>query len=789
MKAIFKRIFWVCVSLAFIGFLVGTVFLVYLELGLPNVQTLKNVQLQEPLRIYSADGKLIAQYGAERRRPVTLDEVPKKMIEATLATEDERYYSHGGIDIWGLGRAALVLITTGHKAQGGSTITMQVARNYFLTRKKTYTRKIREILLSFKINHVLSKDKVLELYFNKIFYGNRAYGAQAAAYTYYGKPLKDLSVPELAVLAGLPKAPSTLNPIYNPQAALDRRNHVLTRMHDQGYISDDEYKAYIKTPLTASLHGPHIQLKAPYVAAMVQQAMVDKYGEDAYSKGFRVYTTIDSHDQDAANRAVFEGEMHYMRRHGYLGPNQNFGQTVPDDLTAWQDRLQKIRTVNLLQPAVVIGLADQKATVMLKTGDLVTIPWSGLSWARKQYFENGQEYLAPKPDSASDILKVGDVVWIYQGQHWWLAQNPKAQAALVAMNPENGAVKALVGGFSYGDSKFNRVVQAYRQPGSSFKPFIYSAALEKGFSLSSMINDAPVVMESDNQVWRPENDTRKFYGMTSLKEALMQSRNLVSIRLLQLIGIPYALDYATRFGFQREQMPDSLSLALGTASVTPMQMALGYSLFANGGYRVVPHLIHKVVLNTGDTIYQADLPLSCEACIGDPNAAPPQNLAPQMITPQNAYLMTMAMQDVINNGTAKAALSLNRTDLAGKTGTTNDKRDAWFCGFNHHLVATAWMGFDNNQPLYEFGNQAALPIWIDFMRAALKNEPESVMPEPLGLVRVKINPKTGMLATPGEADAVFSTFRENNVPQQSGGSNVSGSDSSGVKETLEQQVY
>ncbi|PIQ43075.1 MAG: peptidase [Gammaproteobacteria bacterium CG11_big_fil_rev_8_21_14_0_20_46_22] len=789
MKKFFKRLFWACVALAFIVCLLATVLLVYLEAGLPNVKTLKDVQLQQPLRIYTADDQLIAEYGAKRRIPVTLDQIPKMMIDASLATEDERFYSHGGIDIWGLGRAALVLVTTGRKAQGGSTITMQVARNYFLTRKKTYIRKLREILLSMRINHELSKDKVLELYFNKIFYGNRAYGLQAAAFTYYGKPLKQLTVPQMAMLAGLPKAPSTLNPLYNPQAALDRRNHVLTRMRDQGYISKADYQQYVKAPLTASYHGPRVEVKAPYVAAMVQKAMAEKYGQDAYEKGLDVYTTINSADQLAANQAVFTGEMQYDRRHGYRGVLKSFGTKVPDDLTAWQDALQKIKTVNRLQPAVVIGLADQSATIMLANGKLETIPWAGLSWARKQYMKNGQEYLAPKPNAASDILALGDVIFTYKTTHGWLAEVPAAEAVLIAMHPENGAIKALVGGFSYASSQFNRATQANRQPGSSFKPFIYSAALDKGFTLASMLNDAPVVLEDNDQLWRPENDTRKFYGMTSLKEALMQSRNLVSIRLLQLIGIPYAIDYATRFGFQRDQLPNSLSLALGTASVTPMQMLTGYAVFANGGYKVVPHLIDHVTMNDTQTIYQANLPQACEACLTDAQATPPDNVAPQVITPQNAYLMTLAMQDVIKHGTAQTALSLKRDDLAGKTGTTNDKRDAWFSGYNHDLVATAWMGFDSPRPLYEFGNQAALPIWIDFMGKALDGAPESVMPEPPGLVRVKINPKTGALAAPGEADAVFETFRQNDVPAQSSDSVAPSADSNQVKETLEQQVY
>lgn len=789
MRTWLKKIAWFILGLIFVCFIIGLVFIVYIEAELPDVNTLKNVQLQVPLRIYSADNKLIAEYGVERRNPVTLEQIPKKLINATLATEDERYYSHGGVDFWGLGRAALVLITTGHKAQGGSTITMQVARNYFLTRKKTYMRKIREILLAFKIDHNLSKNDVLILYFNKIFYGNRAYGVAAASHTYYGEKLNQLTLPQIAMIAGLPKAPSTLNPLYNPDAALSRRNHVLTRMHDRHFITDSEYQQAMHTPITASYHGPKIEVNAPYVASMIQQAMEQKYGQDIYDKGLDVYTTINSQDQQAANQSIFNGVLNYDRRHGYRGTSKSLGSSVPNDLTDWQNSLQKANPINGLLTAAIIGLNDKNATALLSNGQIMKISWSGLSWARKQYFKNGQEYLANKPTQASDILKIGDVVRVYKQKHWWLAQFPQVEAAIVALNPHNGAIKALVGGFNYNKSKFNRITQAYRQPGSSFKPFIYSAALAKGYTLSSMINDAPVVLENNDQFWRPQNDTRKFYGMTSLENALMQSRNLVSIRLLSLIGIPYAINYSTRFGFKPEELPKSLSLALGTASVTPLQMAKGYAVFANGGYRVTPHLINKVNAD-GNTIYQANLPLACDACIANPKAAPPNSTAPQVITPQNAYLMTIAMKAVIQSesGTGTPAKALKRHDLAGKTGTTNDKRDAWFSGYNNDIVSTAWMGFDTPRSLYEFGNQAALPIWIDFMRNALKGTPIANMPEPTGLVSVRINPKTGMLASPGEDDASFAIFRQQYAPTQTS-ANTSSSHTDRVKETLEQQIY
>ena len=777
--------------------------IIYFESQLPTVNELKDVHLQIPLRIYASDGKLVAEYGGKRRIPVGLNQIPLTVINATLSTEDQRYFSHSGVDFRGLARAAFVLVLTGRKKQGGSTITMQVARNYFLSRRKTYTRKIKEILLALKIDHIFSKNKVLELYFNKIFYGNHAYGIAAAAQVYYGKQLNQLTLPQAAMLAGLPKAPSAINPIANANKALKRRNHVLWRMHDEKFITDDVYAKAVLAPITAKYHKLKIQLKAPYVTEAVRKEMRAEYGKTVYSQGLNVYTTINSRLQKAANFALFQGVMAYDKRHGYRGPEKSLGNTVPDDLTIWQKALKKIPIANGLGPAVVIAVNDQAktATVLLQYGDETTIQWPNMRWARRQSFDKtGEELLGVRPRKPSDIVKIGDVIRVNNDKKWELSQLPQVEAALVVMNPKTGGVLAMAGGFNYSKNKFNHVIQAYRQPGSSFKPFVYSAALAKGFTLASMINDAPVVLRANSEsgLWRPENDTGKFYGPTSLKQALIKSRNLVSIRLLQLIGLSYATDYVTRFGFRPNQLPHGLSLALGTAEVTPLQMVTGYAVFANSGHQVYAHLINRITDSTGKVIYKTSSPYVCNAkCQSkihlnninqETKALSPRPMAQQVITPQNAYLITHALQDVILYGTGRPALVLQRPDLAGKTGTTNKKKDAWFSGYNRKLVATSWMGFDSPRPLFEYGAQAALPIWIDFMRVALKGKSLANVPQPPGIVTIRINPKTGQRAIPGSKKAIFEMFREQYIPKftsHSQNNNLY----NGTSDNLEQQLY
>lgn len=757
LRKIARHAFWGFMSLAVTLLILILIAYFYLIIQLPNVDALNNVQLQVPLKIYTSDGQLIGEFGEIRRSPITLDQVPKQLINAVLATEDQRYYEHPGVDVFGLFRATRELIVTGKPTQGASTITMQVARNFFLTRKKTFSRKTKEILLALKINQELSKEKILELYLNQIYLGQRAYGVASAAQVYYGKTLNELTLPEMAMIAGLPQAPSRDNPISYPQGAMERRNHVLERMLEQGYIHKKDYLHAIAAPNTASYHGQRIAVEAPYVAEMVRTAMYAQYGEAAYTSGYEVYTTLNSSLQTYADQALRNGLLAYDRRHGYRGPEQNLGSQI--DIHAWTEELEQLPVFNHLKPAAVIRVDSDSATALLANGETIQIPWSGMSWARR-YLDN--QYVGPAPNQPSDVVKIGDVirVQLVSGQ-WQLAEVPKVQGAIVVLNPKDGSVLALCGGFSFAQSHFNRVIQALRQPGSNFKPFIYSAALDKGFTLASIINDAPIVQGnySDDSIWRPVNDTLKFYGPTRLRVGLIESRNLVSIRLLQSMGIRYALDYVSRFGFDSSKLPHTLSLALGSGSVTPLQIVNGYAVFANGGYRVTPYLIDHVEDAEDKIIYKAHLPVVCEN-----NCAPHQLQAPRVITPQNTYLITSALQDVIRKGTGEGALVLKRQDVAGKTGTTNEQMDAWFSGFNSDLVATVWVGFDSPESLYEYGAQAAIPIWVQFMQNALQGKPEDSMPQPPGIINVRIDPNSGALASPDQQNAIFELFSQQTAP-------------------------
>jgi penicillin-binding protein 1A len=693
--------------------------------------------------------------------------VPKPLIQAILATEDQRFYSHPGVDFIGLFRAFKVLVGTGQKSQGASTITMQVARNFFLSHKKTYIRKLREILLALKIERSFSKDKILELYLNKVYFGNHAYGVAAAANVYYGKTPDQLTLAEMAMIAGLPQAPSKNNPLARPQAALVRRNHVLLRMLGVGDITKAQYNQAIHAPDHASYHGPLVAVNAPYVAETIRQDMEQRFGQAAYDHGYSVYTTIDGALQNAANRDLQQGLVAYTERHGYYPAKQKLTQNRPDWRANWQKQLSDLAlSDNVLQPAGVLQADDDTIQALLANGQTIAIPLEGWSWAAPA-LRNGARGSAP--EQASAVTQTGDVIWVQHlaDNSWRLESLPQIQGALVALNPQNGAVLALAGGYDYSLSQFNRATQAQRQPGSTFKPFIYSAALEKGFTLASTINDSPVVTTDtgEDSVWRPRNDTRKFSGFTRLREGLVNSLNMVSIRLLQEIGIPYAVDYASRFGFDSKQLPQSLSLALGTGVVSPMAIATGYSVFANGGYRITPFYIDHITDEDQQVIFTANPPHACAACIIDPTLTGSQtNLAPQVIAPQNAYLITQALQDVIANGTGKAALTLQRKDLAGKTGTTNDKVDAWFSGFNSQITATVWIGYDDLTPTYEYGADSALSIWVEFMRKALAGMPYSTMPQPPGIVTARIDPETGLLAGVNQTDAIFEVFRQGTEP-------------------------
>jgi len=741
-----------------------------IEPQLPSIEVLRDVQLQEPLRIYASDRRLLAEFGEKRRNPVKISQVPDAMVHAFLAAEDDRFFEHAGVDFQGLLRAAVELLRTGKKRQGGSTITMQVARNFFLSSEKTYLRKLTEILLAYKIEGSLSKEEILELYLNKIYLGQRAYGVEAAAQVYYGMSIADLSVARMAMIAALPKAPSRINPINSPEAAVDRRNYVLGRMYQLGYLDTAAYETAIAEPDGASLHRVQAEASAAYVAEMVRHEMVERYGASVYTSGYEVVTTIDVPRQAAATRALRKDLLDYSKRHGYRGAEAsiNLDQVQQDERVGL---LADFVPVGGLEPALVTRVDEKSIEVLLKSDETLVIGWDGISWARPYRSVNR---LGPAPKQAGDVVATGDIVRVSSTDKGWvLAQIPVVEGALVSLLPTDGAIVALVGGFDFNRSKFNRATQAKRQPGSSFKPIIYSAALEKGFTPASIINDAPVVFDDSEleSTWRPENYSGQFYGPTRLREALYRSRNLVSIRILRAIGAGYAATYAENFGFSSEELPHDLTLALGSASVTPLQMARAYAVLANGGYLIEPYYIRSIYNASGEVIFMADSPVVCEHCpaVLDEIATGMQkqvNLAPQVLSPQNVWLMTSMMRDVIQRGTGTRARVLGRSDLAGKTGTTNDQMDGWFSGFNYALVATAWVGFDKLEPLGrgETGGRSALPMWIDYMREALKGIKEVVQQPPEGLVTVRIDPVTGLLARSGQQDAIFETFMEDSVP-------------------------
>lgn len=752
----------------------------YLEPSLPSIENLKSVKFQVPLRVYSSDNKLIAEFGEMRRIPLNYNAIPEPMIQAFLAAEDDRFFEHPGVDYKGLMRAAYQLMLTGERRQGGSTITMQVARNFFLSSEKTFTRKFNEIFLSLRIEHELTKEEILELYLNKIYMGNRAYGVGAAAMVYYGKTVDQLTLPQIAMIAGLPKAPSRYNPLADPERSLQRRDYVLGRMAKLGFISDQEELAARAIPITAALHTAQTEADAPYIAEMVRAEMFDRYANDAYTTGFDVYTTIDSELQSVANQALRNNLQAYDLRHGYRGAEQHLNLSGSEDDQTLDALLRDHRIVGDLLPAIVTGIEEQSATLYLGEGRYETLSWEGLEWARPFINENRS---GPKPKNTSEIIKPGDLVRVLATKGdkettFRLAQIPAAESAFVALDPDNGAIKALAGGYDFYHSKFNRVTQAMRQPGSGFKAIIYSAALEAGFTAASLINDAPVVFDDPSLegAWRPENYSGKFFGPTRLRYALTKSRNLVSIRLLRSMGIKHALEHARKFGFDPNDLPHNLSLALGSGAVTPLQMASAYAILANGGFRVEPNFISRIEKDNGELIFQATPATVCDGCTEENSLGLP--IAPRVISPQNHYLMNSMMRDVISRGTAIKARSLGRKDLAGKTGTTNDQRDAWFNGFNRSLVAITWVGFDSSKPLGrgEVGGRAALPAWIEFMRTALKDVPEQPLKVPTGMVTVRIDPKTGKRASVDQDDAIFEVFRSENAPREISSEAASNSD-------------
>ena len=831
MKKLAKIVSWL--------FAVGSIFLIagvlyiYAVLlpGLPSIDHLEDTQYQVPLRIYDRNEVLLAEFGEHRRIPVNFEKIPRNLVDAVVAVEDDQFWNHAGVDLYALMAAAYEVLTTGRKTRGGSTITMQVARNFFLSPEQTYSRKFNEILLALKIERELSKEKIMELYLNKIFLGHRAYGISAASQVYYDKKLADLTLAQSAMIAGLPKAPSKYNPVSNPERALIRRNYILGRMRILDYITEEELQAALDEPISAELHRARVAAEAQYVAEQVRAQLFEEYGEEVYQSGLKVYTTIDGELQAEANRALRRALLDYNRRHGYRGVIDNIDLSLVEE-DPFEEDLVTDNRVGGLRKGIVTGIVEAdpgksadgsdatpaSATLLISTFEQVSVPFEeGIDWAAAFIDEDNQ---GPKPTRVADVLKLGDVVWLEnRDDRWLLADVPSVEGALISLDPANGGIEAMVGVFDYFKNKFNRATQARRQPGSLFKPFIYSAALEKGYTAATVINDAPVVFDDDSleATWRPENYSGKFYGPTRMREALIKSRNLVSIRVLQSIGLRFATNYIQRFGFDREHMPYDLSLALGSGTFSPLQVARGYAVFSNGGYLIDPYLIDRVESGNDEVIYQARPRTVCQGCEAEDldalaalekadaaaaetgtegesaseTAAMPTSeearamgamtgleevvedesaprYAPRVITAQNAFIMRSIMREVVQRGTAVRAKALKRKDIGGKTGTTNDQVDAWFSGYNDQVVTTTWVGFDNQRSMgrRETGGRASLPMWIDYMRVALDGMPENLQEQPEGLVTVRIDAETGKRADIGTAKSLFEVFRVENAPEQ-----------------------
>lgn len=812
----------------------------YLNPKLPSIEGLSNVQLQVPLRIYSSDRVLMGEFGEKRRTPKKLDEIPALMQQAFLSAEDDRFYEHPGVDYQGILRAVVNLVLTGERGQGGSTITMQLARNFYLSSEKTYLRKLNEILLALKIENELEKEKILELYLNKIYLGNRSYGVAAAAQIYYGAELEELTLAQIAMIAGLPKAPSTYNPIINPDRAVIRRDYVLARMLQLEFITPEQFEVHKGAPVTAERHRSALGVHAPYVNEMARAEIVKQFGDEAYTRGLNVYTTINKRLQKASNNSIWNGLVAYDRRHGYRGVIRHVELTPDNEVAPDQEKVEETvidegvtdeaatdvdvtgeaaaddgeadltsilkddQNYGQFMPALILSVNDdisvdtgvvntdgkaaiakdaipednRSAMALLKDGNQVRIPWSGIQWAREYVSVNR---VGDELQKVSEVIKPGDVVWLAHDSvtGWSLAQIPEVQGALVSVNPNTGAIQALNGGFDFAHSKFNRVVQAKRQAGSGFKPIIYAAALDKKYTPASLINDAPVVFEDSalEGEWRPENYSGKTFGPTRLRMALYKSRNLVSIRILNSIGLKHATQYARNFGLNSKELPYDLSLSLGSAELSPLQMSRIYSVFANGGYLIEPYLIQRIEDADGSTLYEADPAVACTSCviaeqkwssdiIEDDSLAKLPKQAERTLEPRLAFQMNSILQDVVLRGTGRRAMQLGRKDLAGKTGTTNDQRDAWFNGYNPDLVTTTWIGFDQLKPLgsKETGSSAALPVWMDFMKDALAEKPEKQLTRPDDLVTMKINAETGAAATDADTNTVFEIFRNERAP-------------------------
>ena len=855
----FKRLIKICFVLFSTALLALTALYFSMRSELPSVEVLKDLQWQTPMMIYSSDDKLISQFGEKKRYPLTFEEVPQQLINALLATEDDRFYLHFGVDPIGMGRAILGQLT-GQDKGGASTITMQVARNFFLTREQTYIRKLREIFISFHIESLLTKDEILMLYINKIELGHRSFGFAAAAQVYYGKALNELSLAQIAVLAGLPKAPSTLNPIRSKERAKKRRAVVLQRMFVSDYISKEDYKKALSAPITGKRHGAQIELNAPYVAEMAHQEMLDRFGkEQAYTSGYKVFTTITTDLQLAAQNAVIKNLLNYDQRHGYRGPirslrpednllneqeelnNENI-LALTDPLVENQplteedivSAIKQTTSYETLVPAVVTQVLEKSAMISLEGQQQAIINWEGMSWARPFINDDTQDVI---PNNASEILSYGDVILVVQQPDgsYYLSQLPEVSAALVSISPDNGAIKAAVGGFSFKQSQFNRVTQAKRQVGSNIKPFIYSAALKSGLTLASLVNDAPINQwdRRTGVVWRPKNSPETYDGSIRVRLALALSKNVIAVRLLRLVGLNNMIDHLSLFGFLADELPRNESLALGSASLTPLELVTGFATFANGGFLVEPYFIERIENSFGDIIYQATPKMACDPCIVDIQPADehiafedqesslallldnipttggdltnkPQllspaknvqnkeiNQAPRVISAQNAFLIGQALNSVIWGadwntkpywqGTGFRARKLKRRDIAGKTGTTNQSKDAWFSGFTRRLVTTSWIGFDDHQrnlgkTTYnnnltsnqiigsEFGAKSAQPAWITFMEKALPLLAEESFEPPVDIISVRIDKLTGKLTTKTDRSSEFEYFISGTEP-------------------------
>jgi len=828
-----KKIFKVSLILVLIAIFTTFGLYLYLKDELPDINSLKDVQWQTPMQIYSNDGLLISQFGEKKRKPLVFDEIPQQLIDALLATEDDRFYFHFGVDPIGMTRAVLGQIT-GNSRGGASTITMQVARNFFLTREVTAIRKIREIFLSFHIESLLTKNEILTLYVNKIPLGHRSFGFGAAAQVYYGKALKQLSLPQIAVLAGLPKAPSTYNPISRPERAKFRRTTVLQRMLISGYITEQEYQIAKAAPITGKRHGAKIALDAPYVAEMAHQDMISRYGkEQAYTGGYKVFTTVTNKLQQAAHSAITKNLLSYDQRHGYRGailslrPAIDSKDIVDADVSISNKAevltefpplteneistaLAEVNYYQMLVPAVVTKVGERSVEITLRDNISATIPWSGMAWARP--YINDQKQGTP-PEVASEILSYADVILVNQlpSGEYRLSQLPVASAAIVSISSDDGAIKAAVGGFSYKQSQFNRVTQAKRQVGSNIKPFIYSAALETDFTLASLIDDVPINQwdKSSGVVWRPKNSPEIYVGPIRMRLALAQSKNVIAVRLLKSIGLDNAVDYLSNFGFAPDELPRNESLALGSAVLTPLEVVTGFATFANGGFLIEPYLIDRIENAEGEIIYQANPVLACEFCLANDEfessvtdtfnenssqiMSVEKHSAPRVISEQNAFLITQALNSAIWGadwsvkngwqGTGWRARALKRRDIAGKTGTTNEGKDAWFSGFSRRLVTTSWIGFDDpsrnlGKSVYnnnlgknqitgtEAGAKSAQPAWISFMKTALTDLPMEPFEPPANIVSVRIDKATGKLSAKTNKSSEFEYFQVGTAPTE-----------------------